>query len=369
MNTTLLKSITSYDVLIIGGGLIGMLSARALHHAGFQVAIIDKNQLGKEASWAAGGILSPLYPWQQNEPISTLVKESQQLFPILVEELKKETGIDSELIRSGMIILDHNEKNLAINWSNQNNEKIELLTQQALLDLESNLAHEFEEAIYLPNVRQVRPPQLIKATKQSLKENNVDIFENLAVENLIIEKNRVQGAATIQGSLYADKVVLCSGAWTPTFLHPHVAESIDIRPVRGQMILYKSQEKFLSHVVLREGSYLIPRKDGHLLCGSTVEHVGFDKNITQDAKEELKLSAEEICPKLKKCTPIKQWAALRPGTRRKSPYICKHPELHGLYFNSGHYRYGILMSIASANILASIISDSFSPSQIAPYAY
>ena len=369
MNATPVKSTTSYDVLIIGGGLIGMLTARALHHAGYHVAIIEKYQLGKEASWAAGGILSPLYPWQQDESTSALINEGQQLFPTLVEELRQETGIDSELIKSGMIVLDQNEKKQALSWSNANDKKIELLTQQALLKFEPNLTHSFEEAIYLPEIRQVRPPQLIKATKQSLKEYSVEVFENLAVENLLIKTSRIQGVATTQGPLYANKVVLCSGAWTPTFVKPHFADTIDISPVRGQMILYKTNKKILSHIVLREGSYLIPRKDGHLLCGSTVEHVGFNKSVTQEAEKALKLNAEEICPVLKEHKQIKQWAALRPGTTRKTPYICKHPEITGLYFNSGHYRYGILMSIASARLLVELLSETFNPSQIALYAY
>ncbi len=369
MNTARVKSTTNYDVLTIGGGLIGMLTARALHMQDLDVAIVEKYQLGKEATWAAGGILSPLYPWKHSQPFLTLTKEGQQHFPILTEELKQETSIDSELITSGMILLDQDEKEQALNWANKNNELISILNQQELITLEPNCTRCAKEAIYLPSVRQVRPPLLIKAIEQSLKINSIDVFENCAVKNLIIESNCVQGIETDQGKLYANKIVLCTGAWTPTFIQSQIAKSVDISPVRGQMILYKTNEKLLSHIILKQGSYLIPRNDGHLLCGSTIEHVGFNKSISHEAGEMLTSFAEEMCPTLKSYTPIKQWAALRPGTTRDSPYICEHPNLNGLYFNCGHYRYGILMSIASARLMTELIANTINPSQIAPYSY
>jgi len=358
-----------YDALVIGGGIMGMLTARNLHLAGLQVAIIEKGELGGKATWAAGGILASLHPWQLDQPAQALITESQRLFPALTEELKQETKINSEVVCSGMIVLDTAEKNQAMRWADKNNEPIEFVTSQDLFELEPSLAHDFQEALYLPNVKQVRSPRLIQALKRSLQQRGVKILEHLAVHKLLLQSGRIQGTITPQGKLFADKAVLCGGAWTTTFLQSFTAKKTDIVPVRGQMLLYKPQAHLLSRILVNEETYLIPRKDGLVLCGSTLEHVGFESDVTQQAADDLHTKAQEMCPGLKNAGPQQQWAALRPGTARGVPYICEHPEITDLYINSGHYRNGIAMSIASANLLAGLVTNSIHASRVAPYAY
>ena len=357
----------SINALIIGGGLIGMLTARSLQRVGYRVSIIDKGALGGEASWAAGGILSPLYPWKQNKAAYALMQEGQQQFPKLVTELIQQTNIDSELIRSGLIILDKEEKSAALKWAEQNHEQIEFLTHE-LHQLLPNLSCYFDEAIYLPNVRQVRPPRLIQALKKDLLLQNISIIEHREVKKFIFEANNVCGIQTDTQSICADIVVICSGAWTASLLQKQLQEKIDIKPVRGQMLLYKTNKPIHSQIVLRQGTYIIPRKDGHVLCGSTVEDVGFNKDVTSEAVAQLHNIACEIFPEFLQQRPIKHWAALRPGTSRDVPYICPHPDVKGLYFNCGHFRYGIVMSIASAQMITELINNSMTASQTAAYA-
>ncbi len=135
----------------------------------------------------------------------------------------------------------------------------------------------------------------------------------------------------------------------------------------SQMLLFQPPEKLLAHIILKEKSYLIPRQDGHILCGSTIEHVGLENKITQAARLSLQNIANELAPALSKLTPVKQWSALRPGTKRVVPYICEHPSICGLYLNSGHYRYGIIMGIASARVMTELITNSLNRSQIAMF--
>ena len=358
-----------YDTLVIGGGIMGMLTARNLHFAGLQVAIIEKGDLGGKATWAAGGILASLHPWRLGQPARMLITESQRLFPALTEELKQETKIDPEAVCSGMIVLDTAEKNQAIRWASKNNEPIEFVTSRDLFELEPNLLPNFHEALYLPNVKQVRSPRLIQALKKSLQRCGVKTLEHLAVQKLLFQSSRVQGAITPQGKLFADKVVLCGGAWTTALLQPLTAKKTDIVPVRGQMLLYRPQTHLFSRILVNGETYLISRKDGLVLCGSTLEHVGFESNVTQQAADDLHAKAQEMCPGLKNAGLQQQWAALRPGTSRGVPYICEHPEITGLYINSGHYRNGIAMSTASANLLVGLVTNSIHASQVAPYAY
>lgn len=369
MNNTSIKSNIHYDVLVIGGGLVGMLTARELNKKGYRVAIVEKNQLGKEASWAAGGILSPLYPWKQDPASMLLIKQGQTQFPTLVYELLEETHIDSELIKSGMIVLDEKEKIDAQCWANSNDECIQMITKNEIPGFEPNLSQNINEAIYLPEIYQVRPPLLIKAITNSLIKNQITLFEFSTVKELLIDTDKIRGVITKHSKLYASSVIMCSGAWTSNLLSTKLSSHTDISPVRGQMLLYKTKDTLLSHVILKNGAYLIPRNDGHLLCGSTIEHVGFDNDITDEAQTILKSVAEEICPEIKKFMPIKQWSALRPGTSRNVPYICEHPDIRGLYINSGHYRYGILMSIASAQIMNELISNTIDPLEMARFAY
>lgn len=357
-------------MLIVGGGIIGMLTARNLQSEGLNIAIIDKGKLGGAATWAAGGILSPLNPWQQNTATQSLIDEGKQNFPALANELKNETDIDPELIQSGMLVLDMDEKQQALDWAKHNNEMVEALTAQALINREANVSTKFDEALYLPNIYQVRPPKLIAALQQSLLQKEVKIYENTSVKKFLIEENTVKGVVTQNKKLYANKIIICSGAWTKSLIQEEASidPGIDIEPVRGQMLLYKLPKKILSHIVLKQKSYVIPRQDGHILCGSTVEHVGFENEVTKEALKSLQTIAHEFLPALEKHQPIKQWSALRPGTQRETPYICKHPKIDGLYINSGHYRYGIMMSIASARIMTKLVSDSLSPSQIEAFA-
>jgi len=340
-----------FDALIVGGGIIGMLSARNLHNKGLKVAVVDKGKLGGEATWAAGGILSALNPWQASTAAHSLLNEGISKFAELANELQQETNIDAELVQSGMLVLDGEEK--------------QQVSDQELLAKEPNLANSFNQALYLPHIQQIRPPRLINALYESLKSRGIAIFENTSVTDLLVNNNNISGVATSSQNFHSEKVILCSGAWTNKFLQ----QNINIEPVRGQMLLYKPSKKLISHIILKQKSYLLPRQDGHILCGSTVEHVGFNNKVTQQGRKSLQNIAHELVPALENYQPIKQWSALRPGTGRDVPYICKHPDINGLYLNSGHYRYGIIMSIASCRIISELVSNSYNPSQIAAFSY
>lgn len=356
-------------MLVIGGGIIGMLTARNLQKEGRSVALIDKGKLGGEATWAAGGILSTLNPWQQNTATQPLIDEGRQRFDTLAEELKQETEIDPEFIRSGVLVLDIDEKHQALEWAKNNNEILQVLTKPSLLEREKHISTKFDEALYHPSTAQIRPPRLISALQHSLMQKKVTLIQNTCIEKILVEGHVTKGVATKNGSIYSEKVILCSGAWTKNLLTENSStnKSIDIQPVRGQMLLYKLPQQIISHIILKNKSYVIPRKDGHILCGSTVEHVGFENETTQAALQELQNIAHHLIPLLSEHKPIKQWSALRPGTQRDKPYICKHPEINGLYLNSGHYRYGILMSIASAGIMTKLVTNTLNTSQIAMY--
>ena len=358
----------SHDVLVIGGGIIGMLTAHYLQKEGFDVTMVEKNQVGGEASWAAGGILSKLYPWQQSQALQNLVAQGQLAFPKLVSDLLDETGIDPQLLNSGMLIVDIDEKHAALKWAQDNNSKIEHLDRKGIDLLEPNLEKCIEEALYLPSIMQVRPPELIKAVKQSLLLNGVRILEGVTAKRLILQSTKVTGIETNSEPMFVNHVVICNGAWAQQLLEQTNPAMTDIQPVRGQMLLFKTSQSLLTHIIVKDGYYLIPRKDRFVLCGSTIEHTGFNQEITQQARDLLSKQAYALYPSLKEEALVKHWSALRPGTAREMPYVCEYPGYEGLYINVGHYRYGIVTSIPTAKMASKLITNKVNSSQFSAYA-
>lgn len=352
MNTHI-KPDTS-DVLIVGGGIIGLLTARALQQAGAQVTVVERGAFGRESSWAGGGILSPLYPWRYPAAITQLSLWSQTYYPQLAAELLEATGVDVQWRQSGMLILDAQEGDTAAAWLTQHALPGGAVTGADVSRIEAALSSRAEAAIDLPGVAQIRPPRLIAALVADLRRRGVCLLEHTPVERLRISGNRVRGVVTTTGDIAADVVILASGAWTSGLLGER-GGLVPIRPVRGQMLLFQARPGQLRRIVLSQGYYAIPREDGHILIGSTTEEAGFDSATTVAARDELVSAGVRILPWLESVPQVGQWSGLRPGTWTGIPYIGAVPDCDGLYINAGHYRNGVVMAPASARLLTDIL--------------
>ena len=342
------------DCLIIGGGIIGLLSARLLNEAGLDVQIIDKGEPGRESSWAGGGILSPLYPWRYSDPINRLAAWSQQRYPALLQSLLNETGIDPELEPSGMLFLDQAEdyQDWVVKWGV---ECQEIDGRKALTELEPNLATEYAQGLLLPDINHVRNPRLLKAMIASLRKRGVKIQANAPAKKLLIEQNRIVGVATPEGDIRADKILVAAGSWSAGLLDDLCGPPPKIQPVKGQMLLYRAEPGVLKHILMNEGYYLIPRRDGRILVGSSMEYTGFDKSTTSQVHDELSAVATGLIPELAKYPIEKHWAGLRPGSPDGIPYIRACPGIEGLFVNAGHFRNGVVMGLAAAQLGADLM--------------
>ena len=355
------------SVVVVGGGIVGCLTALKLAQRGCQVTIVERNQIAAqtsgESSWAGAGILFPLLPWMYKDEVNTLALRGASLYPQICDELKRETSIDPEYTQSGMLIQPPFDADAAINWCTNN--QIEF--------------KQIGENLLLPSIGQVRPPHLLQALKQRLIQQNVTLLEHTQLEPLkhdCMHEGKIDGwkANTHAGSghgvgisagiatekvLQADVFVVTSGAWSFDLLKD-TASGLNIKPMRGQILLYDTSNlpasELPKNIIYRDGFYCVPRRDGLLLAGSTLEDVGFDTNTTETMRQQLQQKAEQILPSLKHAPAIKHWCGLRPGTPDNLPTIAQHPSIQNLFLNTGHFRYGLTMAPASAERIVELIT-------------
>lgn len=344
-------------ILVVGAGAIGLLTALSLAREGAEVALLDQGPLGGESSWAGGGIVSPLYPWRYSPAVTALSHWSQDFYPGLAERLLAETGIDPEVHVTGLYWLDLEDEAEALAWAAREQRPLRSVEMAAVQRAVPVLACGFSHAIQMTGVANVRNPRLIKALRMALQQQpNVSLHEHRAVTGFIREGERVCGVQTATGELRADRVVIAAGAWSGELL-AGLGLGLPVEPVKGQMILYKCAEDFLPSMVLAKGRYAIPRRDGHILIGSTLEFAGFDKTPTETALDSLKASALDLLPALTDAEVVGHWAGLRPGSPDGVPFIGPVPGFEGLWLNCGHYRNGLVLAPASCRLLTDLLLE------------
>lgn len=350
------------DFLIVGGGVIGLTSARVLLQSGYRVTLVERGTVGREASWAGGGILSPLCPWDYQEAVTRLAQRGMNMFSETAAALHAFTGIDPEYQRSGMLLLPPYQAGLARQWCAQH----QIALQPVKLD--EYLPDQQGAGLLLPEVAQVRNPRLLYALRKCVEMLGGIILEQHEAQKFEISGERVIALQTTQGKFGAAAYIVAAGAWSKNLLGEN-ALNMDIRPIRGQILLFKFDTPPFQQILLKENLYFIPRRDGHVLVGSTLEDVGFDKSTTVEARDSLLRRVREIFPDWRELMPVQHWAGFRPGSPDNIPTIGRHPRYDNLYANSGHFRYGVTMSLASAELLLNEIEGKPQPIRIEEYRW
>ncbi|WP_447554080.1 glycine oxidase ThiO [Vreelandella sp. EE22] len=339
------------DFLIVGGGVIGMMTALQLADAGQRVRIVERGICGQEASWAGGGIVSPLYPWRYPPAISELSRWSEGAYPSLALRLLEETGIDPEYRQKGLLYLSVEDDEAALRWARHQGKPIERVSDAFVHEKEPHAAPGADGALWMPTLGSVRNPRLGQALRARLDAmTGVILDEHQQVDGFIEQGGQVVGVKIQGGPRQAERVVLCAGAWSARLL-ASLNIRLPVRPVKGQMIAYSAPKGLVQRVVLKNGRYIIPRGDGLLLVGSTLEETGFDKTTDPQALLSLKKSAEEIVPELARYPVAHHWSGLRPGSPGGLPFIGALPGYTSLYINAGHFRNGLVLAPASTHLL------------------
>lgn len=228
------------DVLIIGGGVIGMMTAWQLAEAGRTVTLLERRRCGEEASWAGGGIVSPLYPWRYSEPVSSLARFAEQEYPRLAARLLEETGIDPEYRQTGLLYLRVEDGDRAFEWARRLGKPLEAVSADLIYEKEPWLAAGIESGLWMPTLGSIRNPRLCRALRARLMAlPGVTLEEGQEVERLCVDEGRVTGVETPRGHLPAGQVVLCGGAWSGVLLG-RLGVALPVRPVKGQMMLFRT---------------------------------------------------------------------------------------------------------------------------------
>lgn len=355
---------TTAEVVIVGGGVIGLTIARALAQRGVrEVMLIERGRLGAEASWAAGGILAPQVEVDHKDDFFELACASRDLYPEFAESLKEETGVDVELDTAGTLCLgftaaDEAELRHRYDWQHREGLEVEWLDADEARRLEPSISAEVRCALRFPRDFQVENRRLISALVRANEELGTQLVTGSTVNALRAKDQKIFGVETSEGFVDTPVVVLAAGAWSSLIKSPHVdLPAIGLEPVRGQMLCFEARPAVARQVIYSSRGYLVPRRDGRLLAGSTAEQVGFDKGVTEEGLAAIKAMAIEIAPRIEVLPMIDSWSGFRPRSADGLPVLGPTAEIEGLFYATGHYRNGILLAPITGKVIADAIVD------------
>ncbi|MEP7211632.1 MAG: glycine oxidase ThiO [Acidobacteriota bacterium] len=356
-----MKSSNRYDVLIVGGGVIGLAVARELRKKGVRrIAVAERGEIGKEASFAAAGMLLPHAETNEADDFYRFCMDSFGLYDEFATELLDETGIDIELDREGTLYLAFDEKSAVeighrFAWQSRSGMGVERVSAREIRSMEPLISPNVLEGLFFPNDWQVENRKLLAALLKYAELNGISIIENCEVNELILESGNIRGAEGKGVKLLADNTVLATGAWTSFINIGGEPFPIPVKPMKGQMLCFRAEPGMLRKVVFGPNGYLVPRADGRILAGATVEDAGFDKAVTADGVESLRSAALEAVPATGNLEVIESWAGLRPMAGDGLPVLGDIEGLSGLHIATAHFRNGILLAPLTAKIIAAAV--------------
>jgi glycine oxidase len=342
------------DVLILGGGVIGLSVAYSLAREKVHVEILDKGDFGQEASWAGAGIIPPGNPARARTPFDRLRAFSSEAFPGLSRELRERTGIDNGYLRCGGLVLPESRDDADDQEWRGDGIRCEELSEPDLRRVEPNLAPGFVRALHLPDTAQLRNPRHVKALVAGCVSQGVRLRPGCPAFGLERDGGRLTAVNTVGGRLSAGQYLIASGAWSNTLLE-QAGWRPGIRPVRGQIALLNTGVPLFRRVLMHGKRYLVPRPDGRVLVGATEEDAGFDKRTTACAVRDLLEFAIRLVPGLADAPLERSWAGLRPGSPDGLPFLGRVPGVENLYVAAGHFRAGIQLSPGTGTLMTELI--------------
>jgi glycine oxidase len=353
------------DVVVVGGGVIGLALARELSARGLDVTVLERGRTGEEASWAAAGLLSAQSDAVSPSPFGDFALASRDLYPDWTDALTRETGLDTGWRPTGVLLCAPAEVLERFGWQRDAGLPLERLDPAGISDRSAGrVAPHVADALFFPRDSVVHNRRLVRALARSLAIRGVPVHEGVTVSRFSIDRGACTGVDTSEGGVTAGAVVDAAGAWAR--LDPVLPFEIPVEPIRGQIVELADDSPFPT-VLGSDDVYLVPRADGRVLAGATVERAGFRKEVTAAGVAELLRAALILAPSLREARVTDSWAGLRPGTPDGLPLIGESP-VRGLYLAAGHFRNGILLAPITALRLADVLTTGVVAADLAAFS-
>jgi glycine oxidase len=349
-----------HDVLIIGGGVIGLSIAYEAAGRGLSVILFERGQLGKEASWAGAGIIPPGGDVRTGNAVHRLQSAANRIWPLLSDELRTQTGIDNGFVRCGGIAVAQGARSLELRsqideWQRTGIE-CEVLDAAALSRCEPKVTPGADSLVCrVPGTAQVRNPRHLRALISACVQRGVDLRSGEPVTGIRRSRGAVAAVETTTGTFSAGQYVVAGGAWSGQLLSQCGFET-EIVPVRGQIVLLSTPRLPFRHLIECGPRYLVPRSDGRILIGSTEEWVGFNKETTSAGVQGLLEFAQGLVPVLAEARFEQAWSGLRPHARRGKPFVGRLPDLDNALVATGHFRGGLSLSPITAKLVGQLLT-------------
>ena len=367
------------DVVVVGGGVVGAAVAYFAARRGMSVKLLEKGVVGSGASNAASGVLSPS---PGTSPYALLGQRSLELFHQLAPQLRDESGVDIELAECGELVLALDEEEV-IELQGLRRQLSGLgadahwVEADDLLQMEPSVNPAVVGALYEPEVCRVNNQRISDALAIAAQRHGADVSQGVEVTGLLHHRDRAIGVDTSEGPVHADRVVLAAGAWTglmDRWLYGQQSPSVStrpmVKPVRGVNLNLQPRHGSVSRVVHGSWGLVVPRNDGSLIVGATVEEVGFDSRVTAGNVHSILGLGSTLFPSLRDADLNWAIAGLRPGSADEMPVIGPMPSYENVYMASGHFRNGILLCLATGEAITGMLDgvqdqslDSFSPAR------
>jgi glycine oxidase len=366
------KSADAVDVAIIGAGVMGCALALRLAQRGLAVTVVERGIPGAEASSAAAGILGPQWEAEGAGPLLDLGLRSRALYPSFAVELRELSGIDVGHAKSGLLEValdEEQERGLLARrvWQQARGLRSELLGAAEARAAEPHLGPAVRSALRLPDEGHVNARLLARALSQAAAIAGARFLQGRYVRRVLTAGGKAQGLELDGETLAAGTVVVAAGSWSSLVEGSGVPPPI-VRPARGQMVAIEVRPPLFRHVLAPFArGYLVPRLDGTVLAGSTLEMVGYRKEVTVAGLAEILAMVRAVVPALDHASVVETWSNFRPFTDDHLPVLGK-TSVEGLVLATGHYRYGILLTPITAQLLAELIATGTSSVDLTPFS-